>query len=194
MLGQSPEPYKPEFTQLVNGSNVEHVRKGPEGLVGNDATNDRAIWGYQKDGFTEGDDFGFKISRKGVRVQDATDDELIMSSAFNLPKIVVSDTMILTPPAVPTPGSTFASYTHGLLDSNGLPYIPGFMSWWVFDGLSYLPMPKYWFTAGGALAYSLEISVTATTLDVEFFYRAASPSGYPGPINIKFYLFRETAS
>lgn len=187
-LGQSPPSYNPEFTQIVDGQNVEHVRKGPEGLVGNDANTDRAIWGYQKDGFTDGDDFGFKISRKGVRVQDATDDELIMSSAFNLPKIVVSDVLVLTPPAIPTPGMTTATYTHDL------GYVPSFLPFWEFDGNSYFTIPKYWFTAGGALAYSLEAYTTASIFQVEFFYLAASPSGYPGPINIKFYLFRETAS
>lgn len=186
-LGQAPIPYEPKHTQIVSEGVVEYVRNSPDGIVGNDAQNDRILFGYQRNGFGDGD-FGIKISREGVDVRSAQDDELIMSSAFNLPKIVTSDVVVLTPPAVPTPGTTVQTYAHNF------GFVPTFLAFWEFDGNSYFPVPKYWFTAGGALAYSLEAYTTATNFNVEFTYMAASPAGYPGPINIRFYLMRETAS
>lgn len=44
-----------------------------------DGTNKRMIFGYQKDGWGTGKDFGIKISKAGVDVMTATDDQLILS-------------------------------------------------------------------------------------------------------------------
>lgn len=144
---------------------------------------DVLLLGQEDDG-----DIVIKLAKDGFDVKAATSDQLIMSSEFNLPKIVVDDVITLTPPAIPTPGLTTTFYTHNL------GYVPTFIAFWEFDGTTYFPVPKYWFTNTGTLAMSLEAYSTATDFNIDFTYVAASPSGYPGPINIRFYLLRETAS
>lgn len=44
--------------------------------------------GYQPDGFGTGVDYGIKVAQPGVDVNSATDSQLVMSSAFNMFKIV----------------------------------------------------------------------------------------------------------
>lgn len=59
-------------------------------IVG-DSSNRRLLEGYHQGGFGN-EDFGFKISQEGVDVTEANDDQLIMSSAFNMFKIHMTGT------------------------------------------------------------------------------------------------------
>jgi hypothetical protein len=96
--------------------------------------------------------------------------------------------LTLTPPVTPTPGTTTEIYTHDL------GFVPAFIAFWEFDGVTHVPIPKYWFTAAGASAFSLEAEITSTELRVSFSYLAASPAGYPGPIDIRYYFLQESAN
>ena len=189
-LGQSPPNYQPEFTQLVDGQNVEHVRKGPEGLVGNDGTNDRAIWGYQKGGFEDGDDFGFKISQRGVRVQDATPDQLIMSSAFNMFKIVATDTASFTKLAGDTLG--FVNIPHGL------GYAPIAVVYYGLTTANPLPTTVVQLTgpSAGATSLLVNFATDATNLVVNAWtpdYVGNGAFGADVTIDFRYYILKETA-
>lgn len=87
----------------------------------------------------------------------------------------------------PTPGL----YTNHL--DHDLDYPPAFLAFWLFNG-GYHPIPSYWFTAPGALAYSLHAYTTTSTFELEFQYLAASPAGFPSsPLQVRYYLYREPA-
>jgi len=187
-LGQSPPNYVPEFTQLVDGSNIEHVRKGPEGLVGNDGVTDRALWGYQKGGFEDGDDFGFKISKKGVRVQDATDDQLIMSSAFDNFKILDSGTKPITVSV--GSGAFFIPHPLG--------FAPVFIAYITnVGGTTYTPLPfmQVGATSVGTDTFGLGLLIDATSSATDILIRSAcTDAAYAGDYTIKYYLLAETAN
>jgi hypothetical protein len=63
------------------------------GTTVGDGTTERVLVGFQKDGFGVGQDYGIKVSQDGFDVKTATDEQLVMSSAFNMFKIVQTDTV-----------------------------------------------------------------------------------------------------
>lgn len=97
----------------------------------------QVLVGYQKDGFGTGIDQGIKVSQQGVNVNTATDSQLVMSSAFNLFKIVGIYYVTVSHPGT-TGTSAYGSVEHNLGYS---PAYAGFVS--TTDGNSYASTP--WF-------------------------------------------------
>lgn len=98
-------PTKNDGQELINKSNQQGQSVG-------DGTNERVITGYQKDGFGTGKDYGIKVSQDGVDVRTASDDQLVMSSAFNMFKIVGTGEVTIVKQANSTSANT--SVGHGL--------------------------------------------------------------------------------
>jgi hypothetical protein len=55
-------------------------------MIVNDESDDRVLIGIQENGFGD-KNLGIKVSQEGIDVKDATDAQLVMSSAFNMFKI-----------------------------------------------------------------------------------------------------------
>lgn len=168
------------FQEIKNKEKVE-TRKDENG-------DNRILIGHQDGGFGTLN-YGIKVSQEGVDVRDATDDQLIMSSAFNLPKIVASGTKTVT---VPSGGFTAynyysASYTHNL------GYIPSYFAFFesAVTGGERSPGSSLIVDPSGNVAFTTYIEASATDIT---FYVAAANSGYSGTYDFKYYLFRETAS
>lgn len=88
----------PNYTRSLKSGTMRGEQRIDGTLILNDESNDRVLLGIQEGGFGT-KNLGFKISQEGVDVQDATSNELIMSSAFNMFKIVESGTFSMTKPA-----------------------------------------------------------------------------------------------
>jgi hypothetical protein len=101
-----------------------------QGNIISDGTNDRILIGYQKAGFGT-KDLGIKVSQEGYDVKTATDAQLVMSSAFNAFKIVLSGTVTLT---VPDPMISHTTYTATI--PHGLSTAPAFQA--------YVTVPSGW--------------------------------------------------
>lgn len=166
----------------------------------NDGNTNRILSGYQKDGFGTGRDYGFKVSQRGFDVATAADSQLIMSSAFNMFKIVSTATMSVTVPNPPTAGSTYSANI-----SHSLGFTPAFVAY-MSSGTSlgfpvgtYLPimgsMPTFFTDSAGAVVFGMMITsyVDSTKAYIDMFSGSTSPL-QAGTYSFKFYLFQETAS
>lgn len=86
----------PETVTDENGKYLVSNNDPTRGYVVNDGTYNRVLIGYDKDGFGTGNDFGMKVSKSGYDVFDAPDSNIIMSSAYNMFKILVKLQFSLT--------------------------------------------------------------------------------------------------
>lgn len=82
-------------------------------IIKDETGTPRVILGYYPDGWGSGNDYGIKVSKEGQNVTTATDANLIMSSAFNMFKIVSTAEVVIS---VGTTAGTVYSETvaHGL--------------------------------------------------------------------------------
>lgn len=78
-LRQLPANATPQEVIFVVNELVNTANEKLKSQVLSDGTNKRMIFGYQKDGWGTGQDFGIKISQPGVDVTGASDDELLFS-------------------------------------------------------------------------------------------------------------------
>lgn len=81
------------------------------GNVVTDGTNNRILIGYDKDGFGTGNDYGIKVSKAGYDVLTTGDANIVMSSAYNLFKIVATGSGTIT---VSGAGTYTVDIAHGL--------------------------------------------------------------------------------
>lgn len=113
---------------------VQTVNLDPaRGLVVSDGTNNRVLIGFDKNGFGDGKDLGIKVSKVGTDVFTATDSQIIMSSAFNMFKIVSTGT--ITIPALSAASNS--SDTQTVEVQHGLGYAPIAIAWGTYDGNIY---------------------------------------------------------
>lgn len=165
---------------VVDDAQNEVVRVNSQGVLISEKGKPRGQLGFKDN------EFAIKVSQKGEDVTSAADSKMVLNSNFNSFKIVAANTVTITPTALA--GTYSATYEHNL------GFVPAFVAYWVFDGNTYLTVPRYSFTAGGSLGWKLEASATKTLFQVDFFYLAASTDGFPNNITVKFYLLIETAS
>lgn len=189
---QSPNtPTTPEGQELIN--NNSH-----QGKIVSDGTNDRVVLGYQKDGFGTGVDYGIKVSQAGYDVRTATDDQLAMSSAFNMFKIVQSGTATLTVPA-----SMASTQVASTTVTHNLGYKPAF-DVYITDGTAYGLTPGQnqqtpfiqWYIVAGSIRgmFYTTVSTSTTTITFKYINGTTVTDVTGGYITFKYYLFRETAS
>jgi len=171
-------------------------------IVKDDAGQQRLLTGYQQGGFSNGD-VGVKLSQTGVDVGQATDDQLIFSTDFNLFKIAQSGTVSYTPP------SSLAGATPQLVATipHNLGVSPAFMVYvtnpnlsgvgYTSPGLTNLPSTVY-ITNSGSIILVSTADVDTTNLYIRFTYLAGGAGSITGleafTWNYKYYILRETAA
>lgn len=175
-------PTKNDGQELINKSNQQGDTVG-------DGTSNRVLVGYQQDGFGTGKDFGIKVSQDGKDVKTATDDELVMSSAFNMFKVVASGTTSLDANA--TAGNPIVTTVN-----HNLGYTPAVLCYLYYvNDNSYWPMPiaTGLTTSGGNVAMNNYTywSVDSSDLFITFYSGATTNWG---TMQYRYYLLRETAS
>lgn len=74
----SPNSSKEEMVAALNDI-IIRLNTMLKAQVFSDGENKRMIIGFQKDGWGPGKDFGIKVSRDGIDVTSATDDQLLLS-------------------------------------------------------------------------------------------------------------------
>lgn len=182
-------------TNLQGDEAINHSSQ--EGLVVGDGTTDRVLVGFQKDGFGTGQDYGIKVSQEGVDVKTADNDDLVMSSSFNMFKIALSGTLSMTF----TPGADTTTTTVSV--SHGLGYIPAFQAFITLDpGImsgtlanSTVPNPYpilYLLGASSDLTLVGMAQVYVDATKVYFTMQEDGIGGGPYSCSAKFYLFQET--
>jgi len=142
---------------------------------------DRVIMGRYPDG-----KYGIKVSKPGVDVLTAEDDELIFNSNNNIFKIVETDTITLASPA----GTGTSS---NVVVPHSLGYKPLVLAFVSFSSLgTSFPLPYNEvdiFT--GVVGW--QVGMEVTDIDITFFHRnitvASSVTDY-----IRYYILQETAS
>lgn len=73
-----PNASKEQQTAVINDI-LDRLNNMLKTQVFSDGANKRLLLGYQKDGWGVGKDFGIKVSIEGVDVNDATDEQLLLS-------------------------------------------------------------------------------------------------------------------
>lgn len=199
MLTEHPiTPTNTSGDQVIN-------KQSQQGFEVSDGTNNRVLIGFQKDGFGDGKDYGIKVSQEGFDVNTAADDELVMSSGFNMFKILSSGTTSVT---VTDPLN--AETTHTTTIAHNLGYSPAF--------LAYVTVPSGWsgtnanqLTAlptmlldnggvsvagnGGVLFLYVNASVDSTNLYLKVLNPAGTnQAGFGNPWIFKYYILQETAA
>lgn len=157
-----------------------------QGRVISDGTNNRILVGYDKDGFGTGNDYGIKVSKPGYDVLTTGDSNIIMSSAYNLFKIVGTGTVSITHSASTTSIQTTIAH--------GLSFVPGFACY-DYNGSDYIQMPVLAFLSGTSLDLQFEAWTNATNI-VFYLYTPSTGASYGAGFTItaRYYLTQETAS
>lgn len=193
------------FQQFGLGTNsVSPVREGQtvgkivtksNQIISTDSTGvDRVLLGFQEDGFGTGKDQGIKVSQDGYDVLTATNSQLIMSSAFNMFKIIATGSGRISAGAAGS--STYVDITHNL----GVKpvvllfgYPPDTSQWWGAGYSQMMPI-VYWGLTGGLYAVDAMMfaQITTTTMRIAVSRSAASAAGAAGEWTYQFYMMQET--
>jgi len=158
--------------------------------VVSDGVLNRVVLGYQKDGFGTGKNYGIKVSQDGYDVLTATNDQLVMSSAFNNLKIFQQGTVSLTRDASVAAGSGVSiDVPHSL---GKVPMVIAYAD----SGGGARPLPVLlgsWTGGGSSYTYVLTRSLFAnvSSSTVTFFYTAGF-TGLTETWNIKYYILTST--
>lgn len=184
----------------VNSGKVR-LEQGNNRLIVNDGTRDRLIIGEEDDG-----DIVVKLSQSAYDVKTATSAQLVMSSEFNMFKIVQSGTTSISKTA--TNSGTFVDVSHSL---GYTPLVLAFINNTnsLFGLGSPLPCSHNYevVTAPAYGSYTFRVidgscSLTADTTKVRFTVSTPSDTNGGGvaaynfayTIGIKYYILAETAS
>lgn len=194
---QPTTPSNSQGQEIINKSNQQ-------GNVVGDGVNQRVLVGFQKDGFGDGKDYGIKVAQEGYDVRTATDDELVMSSGFNLFKIVQSGTTSITPPSPWSPGGAgkrrvTIAHNLGYKPAN-LVYVDNPVVVGVSDsgdGLGLLPNPLFLIGSYYTVIQS-HAHVDTTNLYIDLIFLNQAGTNITGANaytwNYRYYLLQETAN
>lgn len=159
-----------------------------------------ALLGYQEDGFGNSS-FGFKVAQPGYDAETATDDQLVMSSAFNNFKIVYSGTINL---GIVYTGTTVASGTQTKVVPHGLGYTPIVLAYATLpdanvgaNQLTQLPYTNFFLSGALNGEYQASTYCVVDSTNITFYvihhvgtdYTPLTPNW-----SVKYYLLRETAN
>jgi len=170
-------------------------------IITDDSGTERFLQGYQEGGFSNGN-VGIKLSQEGSSVLDATGDELIFSTDFNLFKIVGSGTIIM--PSVTTVADGTNTYSGGITSSvaHGLDFTPLVIAFLEVSSSQYSLMP-YSETvsanspSGGIISQFYRATTSSTNISIFRYvitYSSGLGAGTYSGANVKYFLLRETAS
>ena len=175
---------------MLNGNFQEIDNKFRTNVIKDKTGTPRVLIGEQKDGFGTGDDYGIKVSQAGNDVTTASDDKLVMSSAFNMFKIADSGSTNLT---VPSPFVTDTAYFADSVsyDLDFIPYVIAYVDLnnnGFFNQLPYHPL-------SGTSPYSISnyFTFTTTSNSVIFSFKGDSTfTQYEGDHTIYYFLLVPT--
>ena len=143
-----------------------------------------ALMGYQENGFGASS-FGFKVAQPGYDAETATDDQLVMSSAFNSFKIVATGTASL--PAASAGGTANVTVSHNL------GYAPIVIAHQVaVGGSQMLPLTGF-SVATNQFLFHCEVEFIDEDSFQIWSYAASGGGGFPAQ-TIKYYLLREVSN
>lgn len=153
-----------------------------------------AMLGYQDGGFGASD-FGFKVAQSGYSADTATDDQLVMSSAFNSFKIV--DVVVVTNPgfSLNTGGAVWASTSSNYTYAHGLGYVPIVLGFGNISG-GYWPLPIQFNIVSAGSPYWIKMALVADATNVTINSTIIGYNinvSYPS-IDITLHFLRETAN
>ena len=176
---------------MLNGNFQEIDNKFRTNVIKDKTGTPRVLIGEQADGFGSGDDYGIKVSQAGSDVTTTTDDNLVMSSAFNMFKIVQSGTTTLTI-GNPAPVWTYETVTV----NHNLGYKPASLVYAEFPaglGSTLIQVP-YVGIDGGTGATGISIRPDVDDNDLTIAVATSGAAAYDGEtITFRYYLLRETA-
>lgn len=132
-----------------------------------------------------------KLSQPTFDVATATDDQLIWSSDFNLFKIVSTGTVTI-------PGHAIGEAFSDIDLAHNLGFVPGILAYTVFDlgggELVYTPLPSIDVSFPGGTIDSIIYVQYVTDSIVRFQHSRADTAAASDPVDVRYYLVRETAS
>jgi len=179
----------------TNGNYLINNDDPTSGYIVSDNNNDRILIGFDKDGFGSNNDFGMKISKQGFDVKTASNSNLIMSSAYNMLKIIATGTGVITAPAVGD--VSYVDVTHGLgirpvVIAFGYPPAGG--QFWGPDYSTSFPVVFYGLTAGLYVYDSfMQVQVSSTIARFSVSRGSSSAAGAVGTWTFQYYIMQETA-
>lgn len=178
------------ITPTNSGGQEAINRSNQEGLIVGDGTTDRVLIGFQKDGFGSGEDYGIKVSEDGVDVKTASDDELIMSSGFNMFKIIATGTVTLNASAAPGTYTTTVAHGQSFIPTcHAFINVPSFPAGSWLSGTYVEAGPVAGEQHLGSVSY-----VWSDSTNVNFRIALLNAAGQVGVYTFKYYIFDTTAS
>lgn len=182
----------------INQGDSTPVQETSRGHIVTDGDTNRILVGYDPDGFGTGIDYGIKVSQEGYDVLTAADNNLVMSSAFNLFKIVATGTASVTGDDRSGSGLWAAtSATNTFTLAHGLGYVPTYLVYGDQTGSlrNYYP-GGYAFNASMAnYPFEAEVQVYADATNFKIFFSTRGGSNFSATtLSLRYYLMRETAT
>lgn len=165
----------------------------------------RVLIGEQEDGFGTGNNYGIKVSQSGSDVLTASDDNLVMSSAFNMLKIVESGTATFD--AWDIPANSSLSFLNTVANNNAViinhDYTGeklAFMAFAYFSGGDTHSFPGTYPAStnlsGDILAWSrLGVDIDAGSINLyRIGYNSHTSAVTMPSAEVTYYVYRETAN
>lgn len=181
-------------TQSIGGS--ANIQSDPSGqrMVVNDNSFNRVAFGRIGTGVN---DWGMKVSKPGIAVDTATNDQLIFNSSQNVFKIVSSGTLTSPSLTVANPGAQYGSGTASAAVTHNLGYIPAVLAY-ISQAGQYYALP-FNFSWGGGTSTGQRWAMMSATVDSSTFYVSLDVTCYNtswtnANFSIKYYLLQETAN
>lgn len=173
------------------------ISKDAQTIVQDENGVNRVLIGYGNGQFGASN-YGIKVSQNGYDVLTAPDTNVVLSSAYDMFKIVQSGTATITLPASLASGTTVTTtITHGL------GFIPSFDAYGVggtstvFPSGQYAKLPRvYPFVSAGTYYGTFQAYAWADATTINFVFENGSTLALtsPGTILAKYYLMQETAN
>jgi hypothetical protein len=185
----SPQPIVPGaigVTNKVEGETGGRLTVKDAQLLVNDGANDRVLVGQRADG-----SYGIDVSKTGFDISSGASN-LVMSSSFNMFKIVATGTSTVIVTAGYVNGDSFYSSTINFA-ALGLTASPAVLAYFTpaIAGYSDGLMVPHVRTAGTSIGYSVRYLVFPTTLTFEV--NMGVLVGAQGDYIFRYYILQETA-
>lgn len=186
LAGDDPDKKLDSMARQVNEWGRLLSNEKRTDITKDDAGTPRLLIGYQKDGFSNGS-VGVKLSQEGIDVSDATDDQLIWSSDFNMHKIIFTGTA-----TIPSAGAGAISELNINLGATNLTAAPAYSSYLqvVLGPNTYSSaMP---FNVGANTRVYAVTRITGGVLFIDGVIDNTGGGTPSGDYTFRYYIYRET--
>lgn len=182
--------YNQNFDALDDQDRTKIIRNG---------TTPTLLFGYQKDGFGTGVDYGLKVAKSGKDVTTATATDLAFNSGYNHLKVVKTGEVTLAYPASMASGTGWTvTVNHGLgYEPAVVAYVNGSGSHGLLSGLFNYAVPQmvkpYAESTFANGFYLIDYAVNSANLSFTYFNGWNSTDPQAGDFYIKYYLLQESS-